>query len=272
MVYSGPTSLDTAGGSQEHAIRELYIRNFEYFLREGGVDCTSQDTVLVITEPVAALYRDEVTAMDQVCRNQHGHSVFIIVRQDVCFDMESARLAVYGNTVNVTSYDNFVFVNCGMSGPSRAAHRPWTQMLTSRLSDNVKMVGITLNCVGSPHVQSMMYALDRVGLSIIMKSGAVYDCRHGQGSKADVIEFYEVAMSRYILDAGYGISGILQNTTVFARDNCDLNDLWTESRLIERFGRIPALEDTVFFKTTRLLPSEIATQISFLRKITWKWK
>ena len=94
----------------------------------------------------------------------NSNKVVLISRRDVCYDMEAARLALYGgvNGINVTSYDYFIFVNCGTSGPGgrgggklsvlssdeekNSLSLSWTSHFISLLDDQVKMTGLTLNC------------------------------------------------------------------------------------------------------------------------------
>ena len=53
----------------------------------------------------------------------------------------------------------------------------------------------------------MMYVLDKVGLDLVMKSGAIFDCL--DPPKADFINLYERKMGRAILDAGYAIRPLI---------------------------------------------------------------
>jgi hypothetical protein len=216
------------------------------------------------------------------------------------------------------------------------------------------MTGLTLNCElgGAEHVMSMMYAVDRVGLDIIMKSGAIYDCLGGGGD--DFINGYERKMGRSIIKAGYGLRPLIRHTRDFmvTRDNvfdcmpCEsevfpnmtkdemsvlsptcrerqyYRDIWIGSRyddtiymsinnrarasrdniifivnrnlcncslltpppppspsspgLLKRLkslydGKIPSLEDVVFFKTSRYLSDDMAKRINFTGEIDWNW-
>jgi hypothetical protein len=150
--------------------------------------------------------------------------------------MESARLALYGGVGSsdlppIPTYDYFVFVNCGVTGPGErnppppssssssssgggARRRPWTHHFVDLLDEEVRMTGLTLNCgtrARDVHVQSMMYAVDRVGLDVIMKSGAVHDCLMRTEGNRDFINHYERKMGRAILDAGYGLRPLIRH-------------------------------------------------------------
>lgn len=55
----------------------------------------------------------------------------------------------------------------------------------------------------------MMYALDRVGLEIVMKSGAIFDCLSTDPPTSDFINKYERKMGHAILDAGYALRPLI---------------------------------------------------------------
>lgn len=233
--------------------------------------------------------------------------------------MESARLALYGGVSGmrpISKYDYFVFVNCGMAGPASPSTKwpgPWTSHFTRLLDDRVKMSGLTLNCdtvSGLEHMMSIVYALDRIGLDIVMKSGAIFDCLDSgiqdrineQGLTQFVIDNYEMKMGKVIKDAGYGLRPLIRHdkgmlvtkenagdchacqnenekkkNDVGLSPSCDerayYKDMWIGSRLKSVFdGRIPSLEDVLFFKTSRYLTPEIAAQINFTDEVNWNWE
>jgi hypothetical protein len=295
VVFSGPTSfvdsnIPSKSFKNIHKKMELYRLNFEFFLRH-GIQCRFHDTVLVVTQTVAGRYRPQISKLNAQCNKLYGKTVILAIRNDTCLDLESVRRALYGGFVsNILEYDYFIYINCGVTGPSpHWASKPWTDIFLSKLNDDIKMTGITMNCkFHMPHIQSMMYALDRKGLEIIMKGGAIFDClqvngyanmtkdeRHGL-----IVRRYERKMSDLILESGYGISSVLRPTTIFEHNrtscidsskNDTLNDLWLTFRLKAYFGKIPSLEDVIFFKTSRILTPEIAKVINFTLPITWNW-
>ena len=168
VVYAGPSNKSAQKV-------ELYTKNLEFFLRN-GIDCddtdgTQQDTVIVVGHEFYNEYLPWIQQLNDVCKQSsrtsttiHSSKVIIISRRDVCYDMEAARLALYGgvNGINVTSYDYFIFVNCGTSGPGgrgggklsvlssdeekNSFSLSWTSHFISLLDDQVKMTGLTLNC------------------------------------------------------------------------------------------------------------------------------
>ncbi|KAI2512764.1 hypothetical protein MHU86_1552 [Fragilaria crotonensis] len=152
------------------------------------------------------------------------------------------------------------------------------------------MVGLTINCYfhENPHAQSMMYALDREGLQVVVDGGAIYDCTKRPGYfgidvealEDKIVSGYELELSRLILQAGYGISSVVRPTTLFRHNqtqclnkygNDTLNDVWLGETLIEYFGRIPSLDEVIFVKTSRILTPETADIINFTLEVDWNW-
>lgn len=313
LVYSGPTHLVDQTRMPRHIDvahekMELYRLNFEFFLRH-GIHCQSHDTLLVVTDVVKAKYQKQIDELHYQCHNEYGHYVRLIVRNSTCYDLESVRIAIeYSRTspnseeeeersavatsvktridtpTNKTKaayYDYFVYINCGMTGPSLPwSNRPWIRFFLDKIRDGVKMTGLTINCVaGHPHVQSMIYAMDREGLQIVVDGGAIDDCTKWPGVvRSDgsldlhrLVNSYEVKMSDLLLQAGYGISSILRSTTVFAHNatQCTDNDIWFNKNLVKHFRRIPSLDDVMFFKTSRVLTKETAELINYTLPIGW---
>ena len=151
------------------------------------------------------------------------------------------------------------------------------------------MTGLSMNCkFHLPHIQSMMYAMDREGLQVVMDGGAIFDCTKRPGYstwnrnrlQTTIISGYEVQMSRLLLKAGYGISSVVRPTIIFQHNstrclnkygNDTLNDIWIGKRLTEYFGRIPSLDEVVFFKTSRILTPETASLINYTLEVDWNW-
>ena len=100
VVYTGPASKD------EPKIA-LYQRNFEYFMKNGGVDCAAQDTVAVVGHDFYDQYVDQVEAMDRQCQEQYGNRFVLVARRAICYDMESVFMAMYGGLAgfNIKHYD-----------------------------------------------------------------------------------------------------------------------------------------------------------------------
>jgi hypothetical protein len=170
-------------------------------------------------------------------------------------------------------------------------------------------------------MMSVVYALDRISLDLIMKSGAIFDCLINEEYLSYPKEYmsqffihnYEIKMGNVILDAGYGLRPLIRHDKgmIVTKENaadchpcknvakkdedkidedeikekvkvrlspsCDerayYEDIWIGSRLKSKFdGRIPSLEDVLFFKTSRYLSPEIAAMINFTDDVNWNWE
>ena len=270
VIYSGPTSMN-----RHEDKNGIYHDNMVYFL-ENGISCNDDNIpmrgdddgdnndvivkyVIVLTKEVADYYtspngpitkiRDKCKAAATQQQHQGGSinkspGIFIDVktREDRCYDMESMRIVL--NEIDVqASYDNLLFLNCGLVGPKLGPGSPkliptkdvdgrvdtsklvpyshWTQLYTSRLDDEVRMVGQSLNThfhTFFPHVQSFLYAIKTETASILTKAGAIYDCGLKQiefvtheAKRYELIERYEVGMSSTLIKQGYKIATAFLN-------------------------------------------------------------
>ena len=285
VVYSGPTSANQTLINTV-AIHQLYKKNFEYFLKE-GIECDAQDTVLVVTKEVYPTYAKRVEEMDKECQKQ-GHRIVLYARENNCWDMESAWVVFSDQVpgIQTDQYDAFVYVNCGMTGPPTREERhgiPWTQNFTSLLNDKVAMSGLTHNCYAWAHIQSFMYALSLEGLRATLKDGAIYDCRKSaagpkgpNAQKSEIISRYEMGMSRSVMKRGFAIQTTIRPRIFLEEDWswCGRNhtDLWAETALVKEFGAIPNITETMFFKSSRLMPDDVRQRLGFVGRAPANWK
>jgi len=256
VAFSAPTSLDYSKGKNA-----MYFKNFHYFL-DHAINCTVHSTVIVMTKVVADVYQNRIAKMNnEMCRGSQ-FSIRILVREDKCMDMERYvrgiceslflfrrvfphnisyccrsfipqqhmfySMATFLRDTDTSQWDYFLYINCGMVGPKWEGDRHWTDIFISRLSDTVKLTGVTINMSFHPHVQSFMMAMDRTGIDIIKNSDAVYDCgvyndqTMTEEERWKVIDNYEIGMSRQIINAGYEINslvGALGDSFTIHKDN-----------------------------------------------------
>jgi len=302
VVYAGPSSKQAKKVA-------LYEKNLEFFLNN-GIDCKSSistqviDTIIVVGHEFYDTYSPWIQRLNLECQKVGSKSRTILIsRRDICYDIEAPRLALYGGVpdLNVTSYDYFIMVNCGTTGPpppsTTTNSRHWTYRFLDLLDNQVKMTGLNLNCEKSfnVHIQSMMWAVDRIGLELIMKAGAIFDCLK-EGN--NFISYYEKRMGHAIMNANYSLRPAIGKDMIVNNDNsincapcseeekknttqemisrCNTReqyrDIWIGKRLKAIFnGRIPMLEDVGFFKTSRYLSPEMAKQINYTGIVNWNW-
>jgi len=244
VIYSGPTTLNN----------QLYNDNFEYFLKHGLPSsrhgCNLGITVVVVlTNATLNHYAGLISKYNATCGE-----IQTMVREDRCLDMESARTVL----ATRTTFDKLVFLNCGLKGPFTTTQksRYWTSEFTGRLTSDVKLTGITINCGGKlnvhhAHVQSMLWATDKVGLASIQRAGAIYDCGEQLSMKdgrSRLILKYELGLSRAVLKDGYAIQDLTNRTyhwTDAQASTC--RDLWNDMNLYKQYSPSTLL----FWKVSR---------------------
>jgi hypothetical protein len=347
VTFSGPNSKTFL-----EAKVQLYERNLDFFLKHGMVNaCQDRDTVITVGYDYYDEYYPKIAALDEECQQwakkvgaATPHFVRLVARRNVCYDMESARMVLGGGVGGVpaiTTYDYFIYINCGVTGPHPNFETTWVQYTLQPLlesqqrqhhldleakrhdgrGDNttnssiplVHMTGLSVNCEpGSGllgHVQSMMYAVDKIGLEVI--KDVPYDCLD-PNIQDDVIHNYERKMSHEVLKRGHAIAsflgpflqpqetllqrsegdgsglvdaGIGQSThsiaspykggpiiTKYDSMNCQLEDPWITAYLHKQFhGKYPFFNQTIFWKTTRILPDDITELIGWVGDVPFKW-
>jgi hypothetical protein len=272
VVYSGPTSLARLEGKNE-----LYLRNLDFFLKH-GVDCQHADFVISLSESVQIAYRSQLADLDENCKASFGRSVKTLLRTPECHDLATLYALFYKSEITAEKYDYLIYLNCGLTGPSPELSSTWLQpFLEPLLGLNVSMSGLSINCFrkNKPHVMSFAYALTKEGLRIVLDSGSIFDCRKmpkHNNTFNKIVAKYEQGMSKALLQEGRGLASLFPKTVVFWRNRtqCTLRDRWTESQLREDYGgRLPHLNETLFFKSSRLLTREIKELIQYPRNATW---
>eukprot|EP00980_Cylindrotheca_fusiformis_P012060 scaffold2887_cov127-Cylindrotheca_fusiformis.AAC.2 len=290
VVYTGPTQLNRTKGKNE-----LYLRNFEYFLWHNGVDCENHHTIITLGDATYNYYMQEDTVLQRLATTC-GNALRVIRREDTCYDMGSMYLVL--NTFDLSQYENFVYLNCGVTGPRfwDSATISWTRFFTSLLNDQIKMAGLSVNCQfmgrrDKTHVQSMAFALDKIGLDIIQTSGAVYDCHKNNTAmikkdKVELVDRYEIGMSRAILQSNYSITAwfssgnaLRPEPVIYSSNIGRCQDVWNVRHLrVHSLGCPPESPscNLTFFKTSRFIPPDISKEVGFQmlnnqmkRLLTW---
>ena len=82
----------------------------------------------------------------------------------------------------------------------------WFTIFTRRLTDEIKLVGPTINCEHKPHVQSYLLVTDQIGLAILTdKKSGVFSCKKDYN---DAVFNGEIGASQIILHANYQIASL----------------------------------------------------------------
>jgi len=273
VIYSGPTDVLPFEpqyyyqGLHNNAF--LYQQNFEYFLQH-GIQCQVQDTAIVLTKATLALYQNRLEQLDKYCQEHYQHRVFIVLREHKCLDMESLR-RVLEDVPHVYDYSHYVYLNCGVIGPSPDYNIPYATALLAHLDESVKMTGLSVNCYCEgktiPHVQSMVFATDATGWKLL--SQIPFDCESDEeyqmlstdfDKREYIILKYECAMGAAMLEAGYSIWGMLNTDQVSSSsaDSCSVFDVFKRKTMTKLYGRIPHFNETLFWKSSRFVTHDMA--------------
>jgi hypothetical protein len=238
VVYSGPTTLTS----------QMHNDNFEYFLKHGLPSsrhgCSLNVSVIVVlTKTTLEHYSANISQYNASCGE-----IQTMVREDRCYDMETARTVLASDVLaSGTSFSKLVFLDCGMKGPFQSAQNPafWATEFTNRLKADVKLTGTTIDCSGKlnvhhAHVQSMLWATDRVGLAAIQKAGAIYDCKDQLSTKKGRDQFiidYQMGLSRAVLKEGYAIQDMTNRTFHWAEAQAAVClNMWNDTRLVNKYS------------------------------------
>ncbi len=184
-----------------------YMKNLMFFAREGMVEDGFTDYVIVINS-------NERLVLPKLKVNNARY----IYHKNECFDFGTFGYVMGG--MQLKKYKYYIFMNSSVRGPFLPAYVRgkvrWEDLFISRLTDEVKLVGPTINCEGAakagsrdrrsnPHVQSYAMATDAVGLDLMLRAN-VFSC---YDTISDTVFHAELGSSKAILDAGYEIDSFM---------------------------------------------------------------
>jgi hypothetical protein len=123
-----------------------------------------------------------------------------VQRENDCYDL-GAYAEVLTKDDLWKKYGQFIMLNASIRGPFLPywAEACWSDMYLKRVTEEVKLVGMTANCWPSFHVQSMIWATDTIGLSILLSRKGIHRCFHSWESAVSA----EIGASALIKLAGY---------------------------------------------------------------------
>ncbi|KAI2466222.1 hypothetical protein F4781DRAFT_358423 [Annulohypoxylon bovei var. microspora] len=191
-------------------------------------------------------------------------NIRIIQRPNFCFD-----LGAFGEVLKEgdlwKKYKRFITMNASLRGPFLPywSKKCWSDAYLERVTDDVKLVGMTINCEPAPHVQSMIWATDDVGMKLLLYPPANASKPDIYGSADDAVAFggcykefhqaihAEVGATGLMRNAGYKVSALMsafQGDQYF--DECEKHqkDLLFDGKY---FGTSLHPYETIFFKANR---------------------
>lgn len=188
-----------------------------------------------------------------------------IQRDNIGFDFGGWGQALA--SVNLSEYTYLILANSSISTPHLPVYASrWPSIFTSRLSEEVKLVGPTINCGTDPynfaHVQSYLVAMEISTLELL-KSEAIFTTLADNFGRAIG---KEVRMSRCLIEQGYNIASL---QTIYQDKDfrvCDFAfysvDVMTPLGYLHR---VWSPQEIVFFKANRHIVIGPSPQVHHLR-------
>lgn len=239
----------------------IYHENFLHFLTFGYVSDADYFVVIAGNETPGLPRAPNVTYLSTSNHN---------------LDYGGYSLALSGE-VPLERYDYFIFANCSVRGPYLPdyARSSWVDMLLQKLTEEVALVGTSINILspthaytaefqlrhgGTPpfsHVQSSTFALSRRRLKDLINHG-VFTYERGQLAKTHIITDCEILMSQLLIRDGFNIRCLLPeyNAIDYRRAHRDPNPSSINgdpSYEGAYFGRTMHPFECLFVKTNRNL-------------------
>jgi hypothetical protein len=134
-----------------------------------------------------------------------------IQHENKCMDIGTMGWFFSQNITNTTSYKYFFFMNASIRGPFfppyfEALGIQWFDIFISRLTDEIKLVGASINCEQRPHVQSYIMVTDRVGFAVLTgNESGIFRCH---ANYRDAVFDGEIAASQLLLRFNYQIASL----------------------------------------------------------------
>ncbi|KAE9374790.1 hypothetical protein N431DRAFT_221630 [Stipitochalara longipes BDJ] len=96
-------------------------------------------------------------------------NIKIVQRDNDCYDLGAYAEVLQKNDL-WKGYGKFIMLNASLRGPFMPywSDTCWMDMYLRKLTEEVKLVGMTANCWPTFHVQSMIWATDSIGLSTLL--------------------------------------------------------------------------------------------------------
>jgi hypothetical protein len=134
-------------------------------------------------------------------------NIHYIKRNNTCFDLGAyAEVLKSNDSALIRQHKRFIMINASLRGPfipfwSRDC---WSNAYLDKLTDEVKLVGMTMNCRGDlpRHVQSMILATDSLGLATLLTPDGIDNCPQDMNQAV----YFETKLTSLIKANGYKVS------------------------------------------------------------------
>lgn len=231
--------------------------NFIFFIRHGFH--SSADFIFIIMGETNVTYLLPLDAPN----------IKVIKKDNTCFDLGSIGQVLLSHDEELTKkYKKFILMNASIRGPFLPAwsNDCWSDLFLNRITDEVKLIGLTFNCIPTKHVQSMLLATDNIGINILLGKYATSNETYAKGistcfeNKIDAI-WTEIRLSELFEKATYKFEVMMIAAHSFPDyyHNCSHEDVnWKD----QYYGFDIHPYETIFIKANRNI------NIPYLSKLT----
>jgi hypothetical protein len=151
------------------------------------------------------IFNGETDAQLLLPTNQSN--IHYVKRNNTCFDLGAyAEVLKSNGSMLIRQHKRFIMINASLRGPfvpfwSRDC---WSDAYLAKLSDHVKLVGMTMNCRSDlpRHVQSMILATDSLGLATLLRPDGIDNCPQDMSQAVA----FETGLTSLIKANGYTVS------------------------------------------------------------------
>ena len=167
-----------------------------------------------------AIFQDDKVDFVIVC---HNHSitfkvppyVSLIYRENKGHDFGAWS---EGLLKRKKDYDYYICINSTADGPFTT--QQWTDIYTSKLTDDIRLFGSTINCCtgpwckeyphywSGPHVQTYVFSMTHDTLTYLSKEG-IFSLTEYTTDKIQTVFEKEIGLSKKILDKGWNIGCLM---------------------------------------------------------------
>ncbi|KAL0943114.1 uncharacterized protein CTRU02_201000 [Colletotrichum truncatum] len=184
--------------------------NLKYFIKHG----------LHLAADFLFIFNGQTDAAIEVPLQEN---IRIVKREKTCFDLGSTGEIIRADDLwNV--YDRFIIMNASLRGPFLPywSDSCWSDRLLAKITDTVKLVGITAKCWPSFHIPSVIWATDKVGMAFLLDFtiGRTTSVFGGLEDPVGLSGCYkslkqaahaEVGATSVILEAGYSVDVLMSS-------------------------------------------------------------
>jgi hypothetical protein len=208
FAESDPESTNNLGFFLQRAVRANDLVDYLIVLQDGA-------------SGIAAAHIEKLARRHEAVPNLH-----FVRHPNKCFDVgtfgELFKIFEQGGSVpaaysdkevkfDVAQFEFFAVINSGIRGPflplSHGADLHWLQPFINMIDTNgIKLVGPTIGCGPSPHVQSYMWVFDKSTLALFKSHPSVFACYKTQKEQVDNVE---LGASRLLLEKGFNIGCLM---------------------------------------------------------------